>query len=181
MVLKNKRTQDILDLIQKFGCCDATHIQRLFFRYSNGIVPCRAKLKALTEEGTLKRKRNDLNSKYIYWIGKEPAQIKHKLIVLEYYVLMCQKYGFVQCEREYAINGIRPDALLIFKGKKRFLEVHISNNELNIDKYLPVSRKWVGEFPEIIVIADRKVSVSTEANQRLKIIVTSIEKMGEKV
>ena len=31
MVLKNKRTQDILDLIDKFGCADATQIQRLFF------------------------------------------------------------------------------------------------------------------------------------------------------
>lgn len=182
MVLKNPRTQAIIDLIDKFGCADADQIQRLFFNYSNGIVPCRAKLRALCKEGTLKRKRNDINSKYVYWTHKEPAQIIHALLVLECYITATQKYGPVDCQLTELNMGIRPDAYLKpLKGRQRFVEVHLSNNELNLEKYLPVARKWQGVFPDVLVVTNRKVNVSSEVNAKMNVVVTSIERMAEKI
>jgi hypothetical protein len=182
MVLKNKRTQEILDLIQKFGCADASQIQRLFFPYSNGIVPCRAKLRALCKEGTLKRKRNDINSKFVYWTTKEPAQIIHALLVLECYISAKTKYTDVDCQVKGFDMPIRPDALLKpLKGRQKFIEVHLSNNPLDLEKYLPVARKWVGVFPDILVVTDKKVKVSPEVNSKINVVVTTIERMAEKV
>jgi hypothetical protein len=182
MVLKNKRTQDIINLIEKFSCADATQIQRLFYPYKYGIINCRKKLAELVKEGTLKRKRNDINSKYVYWIGKEPAQLTHALLILECYVVSVQKYGSVECQLKELNMGIRPDAFLKpLKGKQRFIEVHLSNNDLNLEKYLPAARRWVGTFPEVLVITNRKVSVSPEVNSKINVVVTSIEGMGEKI
>jgi hypothetical protein len=182
MVLKNDRTQKILDLISKFSCADATHIQRLYYNYPYGIINCRKKLTQLVKEGTLKRKRNDINSKYVYWIGKEPAQINHALLILELYVLAVQKYGSVDCQLKGLDMNIRPDAFLKpQKGKQRFIEVHLSNNDLNLEKYLPVARRWVGAFPEVLVVTNKRVSVSPEVNSKINVVVTSIERMGEKI
>jgi hypothetical protein len=182
MVVKNKRTQEIIDLIDKFGAADASQIQRLFFPYSNGIVPCRAKLRALVKEGTLKRKRNDINSKFVYWTKKEPAQIIHALLVLECYIASVQKYGSVDCQLTELNMGVRPDALLKPRtGKQKFVEVHLSNNGLNLEKYLPVVRKWTGTFPDILVVTNKKVNVSAEVNQKMNVVVTTIERMAEKI
>jgi hypothetical protein len=182
MVLKNDRTQKIIELIEKFGCADATHVQRLYYNYPYGIINCRKKLAQLVKEGTLKRKRNDINSKYVYWIGKEPAQINHALLILECYIAAVQKYGTVECQLKNFNMNIRPDAFLKpQKGRQRFIEVHLSNNDLNLEKYLPVARRWVGTFPEILVVTNKRVNVPAEVNEKINVVVTSIERMAEKV
>jgi hypothetical protein len=182
MVLKNDRTQAIIDLIEKFGCADADQITRLFYPYKHGIINCRKKLRELCKEGTLKRKRNDINSKYIYWIGKEPQQIIHALLVLECYISATQKYGNVECQLTGLDMPIRPDAFVKPKnGKQKFVEVHLSNNPLNLEKYLPVARRWSGTFPDVLVVTDKKVSVPPEVNSKINVTVVPIERMAEKI
>jgi hypothetical protein len=182
MVLKNPRTQEIIDLIEKFGCADAEQLTRLFYPYKYGIVNCRKKLAALVKEGTLKRFRPGVSMKYIYYIGKEPAQIIHSLLVLECYISAKAKYTDVDCQLKGFDMPIRPDAYIKPKtGKQKFIEVHLSNNPLDLEKYLPVARKWVGVFPDILVVTDKKVKVSPEVNSKINVVVTSIERMAEKV
>ncbi len=80
MVLKNDRVKRILELVERFKACDVTHIARLFYvENSQPQKKAQSKLTALVREGTLKRKRNDINSRYYYYIGKEPAQVQHNL------------------------------------------------------------------------------------------------------
>lgn len=182
MVQKNRRTQEIIDTIEKYGCADADQIARLFYPYKYGIINCRRKLAALVEEGTLKRKRNGWNGKYVYWIGKEPAQIIHALLVLECYISAKQKYGTVDCQLTGLDLPIRPDAFIKPKnGKQKFVEVHLSNNPLNLEKYLPVARRWSGAFPDVLVVTNKKVTVPAEVNSKMNVVVTSIERMAEKV
>ena len=170
MVMRNERVENILELIDRFKVCDITHIARLYYSGIKSSMPkSHEKLTALVEESTLKRKRNNLNSRYYYWIGKEPAQVQHKLILLELYVRLCERFGEknVECIPEYArLSGIRPDAFLAVQNNKRtylfFVEVQISNNPFDFEKY---SRAYYtnkvekvfpeGVFPTILAVSDK--------------------------
>ena len=115
-------------------------------------------------------------------IKKEPAQVAHALLVLECYIISKQKYGNADCQLTELQMGIRPDAYIKpFNGKPRFIEVHLSNNELNLEKYLPAARRWQGTFPDVLVVTNKKVKVSAEINAKMNVIVTDIERMVEKL
>lgn len=172
MVIKNERVQRILDLIDKFKVCDVTQIARLYYKNNKySIQDAQLKLSRLVKEKTLKRIRNDINSRYIYYSGKDPAQIQHKLLITEIYVRLAQEIGESNLEiiLEYTqVKGIRPDAFIKVVHNRRiyyfFVEVHISNNPFDFQKYENtfISKTYTnvfpeGVFPSIIIISDKKV------------------------
>lgn len=171
-MIKNERVMKILEFIDKFKVCDVTHIARLYYRNNKySVQDAQLKLTKLVKEKTLKRIRSDINSRYIYYCGKEPAQIQHKLLITELYVRLVQEWGENNIEiiTEYTqIKGMRPDAFIKAIYNRRmyyyFVEVHISNNHFNFEKYenLYISGMYttifpVGVFPNIIIISDRKI------------------------
>jgi len=172
MVIKNERVMRILELIDKFKVCDVTQIARLYYRNNKySIQDAQLKLSRLVKEKTLKRIRNDINSRYIYYRGKDPAQVHHKLLITEIYVRMALEFGESNIEiiTEYTqIKGIRPDAFIKVINNKRiyyfFVEVHVSNNPFDFQKYENtfISEAYTnvfpaGVFPSIIIISDKKV------------------------
>jgi hypothetical protein len=188
MVIKNQRVRNILDLIEQFGIAGMSHVYRLYYKPGkHNLRNAQQKMRNLFEEGTLKRKRNDINSEYVYWLAdKKPlAYPQHRLVLLDFYVLLCKKYGInnVEIEVEYTnIDGIRPDAYIrikLPKGTKLvFVEIHLSNNDTNLEKYIVAAKKQPfgeGIFPYIIVISDRKITVSREVNETLTVIVDNLK------
>jgi hypothetical protein len=177
LVIKNDRVMKILELIEKFKVCDVTHAQRLYYSHCKyAYVKANEKLNALIKEGTLNRKRNDINSKYYYYIGKSPAQVQHKLMLTELYVRFCQIYGIdnVECYPEWTeLQGIRPDAFIkLILGRRinlYFIEVQISNNPVDILKYeraYQVNKQErifpPGVFPTVVFVTDKKISLASK-------------------
>jgi hypothetical protein len=170
LILKNKRTRDIIEFIEQMKVADITHIVRMFYPVSkHSMRNAQVKLTGLVKEGTLKRRRNDINSKYYYYIGKDPAQWQHKLLVTELYVSLCSRFAqrHVECILEYTrLEGIRPDAFIaVLNGRRTylyFIEVQISNNPPDLEKYERAFQlnKHIkifpeGIFPTVLFITDR--------------------------
>lgn len=176
VVLKNYRVLQIIDFIEKFKVCDVTHIARLFYQKNKfRIQDAQTKLTALFKEKTINRKRSDINSKYVYWIGKEPQQIKHKLLLTELYTKLAGLVDEIECTPEFTkIPGIRPDGYIKIKFKGRaylfFVEIQIANTPTDIQKYESALKNNsyfpAGVFPSILVVTDKNVS----ASRNLKII-----------
>ncbi len=160
MVMRNKRVESILELVERFKVCDVTHIARLYFsQIKNPIKKAQEKLSALVVDSTLKRRRNNMNSRYYYWLSsaKEPAQIQHKMILLELFVSLCERFGEnnVECVPEFSrLSGIRPDAFLAVQNNQRtylyFVEIQVSNNPFDFEKYNKAyyTNKTEKVFPE---------------------------------
>jgi len=185
MVLKNPRVQRILDLIDLFGVAGITHIHKLEYSKSKyGLQDARRKMLDLCKEGALKRKRSDYNGKYYYWLASQKpfGQPQHRLVLLDFYVMLCRKYGRgnIEIHVEYTgIPGIRPDAYIKIRNVKMlFVEIHLSNNDINLEKYIPAAKKepfGEGIFPYIVVISDRKVTVSREVNEAVTVITDGLK------
>jgi hypothetical protein len=119
--------------------------------------------------GELDTERHFLVNERILWIPKnKPKQLKHKLLRSEFYKYMHSKVTIVKFERELTFfDGIRPDAFIAFETVNTnkyygFLEVEISNNEFNTDKYINLYklgtwREYMEVFPIIFAITNKKV------------------------
>lgn len=195
-VLKNARVKSILDFIDQFGICTAEHIAKLYYKNygnpSHALVKARDKMYRLFQEKTVKRKRSDINSKYYYFSDKEPVQIHHRLCMIDLYVSLVELFGQdnVDMQIHYnQINGMVPDALIrIIKTDLIyyfFLEVHLSNNPFNYEKYEKVyySKDYeniypseakiknpILPFPKVIVMTDKKLKIES----KLRFIVTDL-------
>ncbi|NJD02053.1 MAG: hypothetical protein FIA99_05535 [Ruminiclostridium sp.] len=172
MVIKNERVASILEIVEQFKACDVTHIARLYYSgNSQPIKKAQAKLTAMIEYGLLKRKRNNINCRYYYYLDREPTQLQHKLLLTELYIQLCEKYGQKNIEfvPEYsAVPGIRPDAFIKVQYNRRtylyFAEIQISNTPLDLLKY---ERAYIatrqsrifpeGVFPSVLAVTDKIV------------------------
>lgn len=108
-------------------------------------------------------------------MNKEPAQVQHKILLVELYVQLCEKYGQRNIEviPEYsALPGIRPDAFIKVQYNRRtylyFAEIQISNNPLDLEKYERafINNKQLklfpeGVFPNILAITDKRLAVGS--------------------
>lgn len=192
LVIKNERVMRILDFIDKFKVCEVSHIARLCYKNNKyAIQDAQLKLSRLVKEKSLKRFRNDINARYIYYSGKEPAQVHHKLFITELYVRLCSELGEENIDiiLEYTqITGIRPDAFIKVIHNHRiyyyFVEVHISNNPFNFEKYENtfISGNYttifpVGVFPTIIILTDKKVHLIKNTSLKYVVIDTSFKDM----
>ena len=100
------------------------------------------------------------------------AQLRHKRLVAEFYIRLKEGPGqILEFETEFTVGGdtagaLRADALAAYevKGKVRLfcLEVHISNNKLDLAKYERVclGPDWIYPcLPVIVVVSDRQRKV----------------------
>ena len=172
MVLKNDRVKAILELVEKFKACDVTHIARLLYMgNSQPVKKAQTKLTAMVDDGLLKRRRNNINCRYYYYLDREPAQLQHKLLLTELYAQLCEKHSreHVEMIPEYSgLPGIRPDAFIKVQHNRRtylyFAEIQISNNPLDIEKYerAYMANKQMkifpeGVFPNILAVTDKRI------------------------
>jgi len=132
------------------------------------LVNAQKKVTAMTKKGILKRKRNNINSKYYYYLDKEPKQLQHNLLRTELYVRLCQLYGIdnISIETKHTMEGCWPDAYISIKHGKRlymfYVEVHISNNQFNIEKYETLDKAAKNNiFPYLLIITDKQLQLKT--------------------
>ena len=161
MVLINERVQNILNLIEKFKAVEMLHVYKLYYNYNGGNFNAQKKLTAMVKENLIKRKRNNFNARYYYYMEKEPAQVQHKLSLVELYVSLCERFGIsnVYMMPEYSqLEGIRPDAYVeIIRDNRKYLyfvEVQLCNMPVDIQKYELIykNKPFGNTFPAVLVI-----------------------------
>ena len=173
LVRKNKRVKNIINLIETFKVANVDHVADLYYcnykKKEHAYIKANERLRKLAQEKTLKRKRSDINSKYCYYIDKEPKQIEHSIKLTDLYVELCMIYGQdnIQMIPEYtAIEGVRPDAYLRIKHSNRlylfYVEIHRSN-DFDIGKYEAIYRNDK-VFPTLLIVTEKKLKLETRLN-----------------
>jgi hypothetical protein len=160
LVKLTERINAILSLVERFKVVELSHVVRLYYKDKYGNINAQKRLTAMCRDGLLKRKRSNVNLRYYYYLGKEPAQVQHKLMLTELYVNMCCKHGIsnVTCTPEYTIEGVRPDAYIEVIDRNRkylfFVEVQIAHTPVDLAKYEMLYRKkpFGDAFPTILVL-----------------------------
>jgi hypothetical protein len=163
----NERERAIIAFVANYKVASHTTLREIFFADVVDRIAYRV-LKKLADYGELDRERNFLVNEYIYWIPKsKPKQIKHSLLVTEFYRHLCKEATIVRFDIEVTdFDGARPDAFAGYQradGKKyiAFVEVEISGNEFNLQKYIDLyeSGKWRDRhpvFPLIVAVTNKK-------------------------
>lgn len=156
-----------LAFIPKFKIATTNTIAELFYpslRYAQH------RLKLLYENKELKRSRDNYSTQYMYYM-KKPSQIKHCLLLTEFYLELNRIAQIVYFDTEFTFfEGIRPDAFTAveFPNKRKevyFIEVELSNKP-DVEKYeqLYLSHKWKSKgfpaFPKVVFVTNKPVTDS---------------------
>jgi hypothetical protein len=173
----NERSKAIINFINEFGATDSLQIQNIFFQTSikgepiaYGNQRAQRVLKSLWEKKFIRRteKEDPITARYIYYVGNK-AQLRHRLLVTEFYVrLFCGPGKIREWDNHITIGKIRPDFYCAYQvGNSVFTffgEIQISANSLNLTKYLKLKDEWNSElpFPDLIVVTDRNVKIDKQ-------------------
>jgi hypothetical protein len=155
-------------MLEILNCATTSQIYRMFYTpHKQGKLICRRDMTKLHKSKKVKRERSDLNTEYVYYVNKN-NQFNHSLILTEFYVQLHKLAEIDKFEVEQPYGHIRPDGMCIcgYKGFTHyfFIEVHISNNKFNQDKYIAYygSHEWkqyFDVFPKVVIISDKKINL----------------------
>lgn len=155
-------------MIELLNVAKVSQIYRMFYKdLKQGELICRRRMKRLYDDKLVKRERSHLNTEYVYYMNKN-NQFNHSLILTEFYVRLHELAEIDKFEKEQPYGNIRPDGMCIcgYRGYTHyfFIEVHISNNRFNQDKYISYygSLEWktyFDVFPKILILSDKKLDL----------------------
>ena len=87
--------------------------------FRSALTVAQRRLALCCELGQLKRCRDHIDQCYIYYLGKRPSKVDHRLMVTEFLINMHKKYEvvkfkveFKELEKQYSM---RPDVFIVFK------------------------------------------------------------------
>jgi hypothetical protein len=173
-------------MLEILNCATTSQIYRLFYTpHKQGKLICRKDMTKLYKSKLVKRERSHLNTEYVYYMNKN-NQFNHSLILTEFYVRLHELAEIDKFEVEQPYGNIRPDGMCIcgYRGFTHyfFIEVHISNNKFNQDKYISYYgslewKKYFDVFPKVIVISDKKIDLKP-TNLKFIQIPTNCENMN---
>lgn len=145
IILITDRDNEIIKHLEEYKYCTIKQIEKTFFRhqdYSYNIASRR--LKEIYKAGYIKIYRDEAMNRNVYVLKDDKVKppSMHRILLLDIFAEM--KYsGFdIECfkiEKWWMDGKIKSDAFTIFTVDKRryhlFVEVHISNNPYNLEKY----------------------------------------------
>ncbi|MFT9497038.1 hypothetical protein [Anaerosolibacter sp.] len=157
------RDMTVIEAIEKYKIMRTSTIAKLYFP---SLLMAQKRLKIMYENNELNRMRDLIANEYCYYINK-PKQWKHSLLLTDFYGTASQLMDIVSFENEVIVEDIRADGLMAYrnngKGYISFIEVQISNEPLDIDKYKRLlysgayKERFKGVFPRIIAITNKKI------------------------
>lgn len=174
IVITDRDKQIILHL-EKYKYATIEQIEKIFFKQQkHSYSIARRRMQEIKKAGYIKSNRDIETNKvvYVYNDSKSKLPDRHRLITLD--ILANLHYNFnvksYEVEKVWQDGKIRSDAFTVFtleNTKNRynyFIEVHLSNNEPNLEKYDTLYetkevQQYLGRevFPRILVISDRSV------------------------
>jgi hypothetical protein len=165
-----ERDQKVLDMIDLLKVAKLSQIYRMFYKnHKQGELICRRRMFTLYDKDkVVKREHAHLNTEYVYYLTKN-NQFNHSLILTEFYVQLHELGAEIdKFEVEQPYGNIRPDGMAIvgYKGFTHyfFIEVHISNNKFNQEKYISYYgslewKKYFNVFPKVAILSDKNIDL----------------------
>jgi len=156
------RDRKVIDFLNTFKVATTDTIQELFYP---SLRVAQKRLKLMYDNKLIKRERDHFTAQYIYYIRK-PKQLRHDLLLTNFYKEMNQLVKIEVFEKEIPIGDIRPDGLIAYRHKKKgfiaCIEVQIANKPLDVEKYEKLYRsgrykKYFPVFPLVYAITNKKI------------------------
>lgn len=174
--MNTTRDNDVIEFIEKFKIASTSTIAEVFFPSK---ISCYRRLQYITKSKELKRIRDNVSSEYLYY-KKIPKQLKHCLLVSDFYRELHRRSEIVDFSIEPKLGDIIPDALFAYKINGNIflslLEVEISNKGFNYSKYnrFYMSQTYKNYFPVMptIFVVGNKVKIPDQKNIKYNIIDT---------
>jgi len=174
------RDLEIVDFLNEYKIASTTTIAELFFP---SIWACYKRLQVLTKNKVIKRVRDSINNEYLYYSKRLPKQLKHALLVTDFYRELHKKAEIISFKKEPLLDDIRPDAMFAYKYKEKnylgLLEIEISNKGFDYGKYerFYSTQNYKNHFPvmPIVFIVGDKVKLPDGLKVNYKIIKTNME------
>ena len=174
------RDKEIMDFLIDYKIASTSTIAELFFP---SVEACYKRLQVLVRNKVVRRMRDSINNEYLYYHKKLPRQLKHSLLVTDFYRELHKKAEIFSFKIEPVLDNIRPDAIFAYRYKGKnylgLLEVEISNKGFDYGKYerfysTEVYKNYFPVMPTVFVVGDR-VKIPEELNVEYLIIKTDME------
>lgn len=85
----------------------------------SSITVAQNRLKVAHELKQIKRYRDHIDQSFVYYAGKKPTKIEHKLLITDFLMCFCNEFEVISIETEFKKlekgYGIRPDIYIIFR------------------------------------------------------------------
>lgn len=163
-----ERDIKILEFLKEVNIADTKTLSILFFNGS--LRRCNQRLKILKDHKKIKCFRENVLSPNIYYVGRKPANWKHKIVFSQLLgVLQLNNIKILKYRTPFICGNIIADGFIAINvdGINRIYFVEVERTKkLNTDKYIDLyySRKWKEFFPvmpSILCISDKKVRDSS--------------------
>lgn len=161
-MILTERDKRVLDFISEFKIATTDTIQEIFYP---SLFVAQRRLKKMYDYQLLNRDRSYVSSQYMYYINK-PRQIRHSLILSNFYKELNKLVDIKYFEREFTLNNIRSDGFVAYRyNNKNYIacvEVQISNLPLDVKKYEQLYyngkyKEYFPVFPLIIAITNKNI------------------------
>jgi len=165
-IRSTQRRFDIINSLKDFGVLSRRQINQLLFDDSNyGQHKCRTELKKLFVAKLIYRGRCMSTNDYIYWMGKQPKHVEHRLGINQIILDLRNIDPVFKSDFDFGI-GIA-DAFIVVENRPYFVEyqraINHSDMSVKIQQYeqYALSRKWdtedwpmPGKFARVVVVVD---------------------------
>ncbi|MDU6263737.1 MAG: hypothetical protein E6600_04475 [Anaerocolumna aminovalerica] len=177
------RDVEIKDFLDNYKVATTSTIAHFFFPSQWAAYK---RLKYLVDHKQIKRIRDSINNEYMYF-AKRPKQLRHSLLVTEFYREFSNQYQVVNFKIEPVLRNIRPDAVFGYvKNGKNYiglLEVEISNKGFNFNKYEKFYssyeyKNYFPVMPNIFIVTDKNI---TRINNNIKYKIIKTEKYSLRI
>ena len=85
----------------------------------SSITVAQNRLKVAHELKQIKRYRDHIDQSFVYYAGKKPTKIEHKLLITDFLMHFCDEFEVISIETEFKglekTYGIRPDIYIVFR------------------------------------------------------------------
>ena len=124
---KHLTSRDIklIDFLEENNLIITAELAALYFYRSptdnlkSALTVAQRRLAICHELGQIKRCRDHIDQCYIYYTGKRPSKVEHKLMITKFLINMLRKYEvikfkveFKDLEKQY---NMRPDVFIVFR------------------------------------------------------------------
>jgi hypothetical protein len=176
------RDLQIVDFLSEYKVANTSTITELFFPSR---VACYKRLQILNMQRVIKRVRDSVTSEYIYY-KKLPKQVKHSLLVSDFYRELHMKTEIINFKIEPIMGDIRPDAVFGYKHHGKtfagLLEIEISHKGFNYAKYerfynSDTYKNFLPVMPTVFVVG-YNVKFPTDSKIKYKVIKTDFCNIG---
>lgn len=167
------RDREVVSLVRRLGAANTDQVRALMFRFPTGLRKAQERLSVLVKRGELNRCRIAPNEPYVYYIGRRPGQLEHRVMVSWAYVHIVT--GLASWERldewrlEDVCGDIRSDAVagirIVPTSEWRYIFVEADYSDNPFSKVVAYNRlyesqaylgAWWAEtakrFPSILVV-----------------------------